>query len=47
VHRRGLKACAELIGIAEATARTHLRRIFEKTGTKRQDLCVLGLLFGL
>ena len=33
---RGLKACAALLGIAEPTARTHLRRIFEKTGTKRQ-----------
>ena len=36
VRGRGLKACAELIGISEPTARTHLRRIFEKTGTKRQ-----------
>jgi DNA-binding CsgD family transcriptional regulator len=36
VRGRGLKACAALIGISEPTARTHLRRIFEKTGTKRQ-----------
>ena len=36
VRGRGLKACAELIGISESTARTHLRRIFEKTGTQRQ-----------
>ena len=36
VRGRGLKACAKLIGISEPTARTHLRRIFEKTGTKRQ-----------
>jgi DNA-binding CsgD family transcriptional regulator len=36
VKGRGLRACAELIGISEPTARTHLHRIFEKTGTKRQ-----------
>jgi DNA-binding CsgD family transcriptional regulator len=45
IRGRGLKACAELIGISEPTARTHLRRIFEKTGTKRQaDL--VRLIYG-
>jgi len=32
----GLKACARRLGIAETTARSHIRQIFEKTGTKRQ-----------
>lgn len=32
----GLKACARRLGIAETTARSHLRQIFEKTGTSRQ-----------
>jgi DNA-binding CsgD family transcriptional regulator len=36
VRGRTLRACAELIGISEPTARTHLHRIFEKTGTRRQ-----------
>jgi DNA-binding CsgD family transcriptional regulator len=39
---RGIAAGETLIGVAEAlgilssTARTHLHRVFEKTGTKRQ-----------
>jgi DNA-binding CsgD family transcriptional regulator len=45
VRGHGLKACAELIGISEPTARTHLRRIFEKTGTKRQAELV-ALIYG-
>lgn len=32
----GLKACARRLGIAETTARSHLRQIFDKTGTRRQ-----------
>lgn len=32
----GLKACARRLGIAETTARSHLRQIFEKTDTRRQ-----------
>ena len=36
VQGNGLRECASKIGISEATARTHLRRIFEKTGAKRQ-----------
>jgi DNA-binding CsgD family transcriptional regulator len=46
----GLKECARAIGIAEATARTHLHRIFEKTGTKRQAQLVrlvMASRFGL
>jgi DNA-binding CsgD family transcriptional regulator/PAS domain-containing protein len=32
----GLKEAADLIGIRETTAKTHLQKIFEKTGTSRQ-----------
>ena len=32
----GLRAAAARLNISEATARTHARRIFDKTGTKRQ-----------
>jgi DNA-binding CsgD family transcriptional regulator len=32
----GLKEAADLLGIRETTAKTHLQRIFEKTGTSRQ-----------
>ena len=32
----GVGAIADGLGISVATARTHLHRIFEKTGTKRQ-----------
>jgi DNA-binding CsgD family transcriptional regulator len=31
-----LKEAADLLGIRETTAKTHLQRIFEKTGTSRQ-----------
>jgi DNA-binding CsgD family transcriptional regulator len=32
----GMQAVAERLSIAPTTARTHLTRIFEKTGTRRQ-----------
>jgi DNA-binding CsgD family transcriptional regulator len=32
----GVRAIADGLGISVATARTHLHRIFEKTGTERQ-----------
>jgi DNA-binding CsgD family transcriptional regulator len=32
----GVKMAARTLGIAPSTARTHLRRAFEKTGTARQ-----------
>jgi DNA-binding CsgD family transcriptional regulator len=32
----GVKAAARKLGIAPSTARTHLHRIFDKTGTKGQ-----------
>jgi DNA-binding CsgD family transcriptional regulator len=32
----GVPNVAEALGISEATAKTHLRRLFEKTGTERQ-----------
>jgi DNA-binding CsgD family transcriptional regulator len=32
----GVKSAARALGIAPSTARTHLHRIFEKTGTRRQ-----------
>jgi DNA-binding CsgD family transcriptional regulator len=32
----GVKRCAELLGVAVSTVRTHLHRAFEKTGTSRQ-----------
>jgi DNA-binding CsgD family transcriptional regulator len=32
----GVTNVAEALGISEATAKTHLRRLFEKTGTRRQ-----------
>jgi DNA-binding CsgD family transcriptional regulator len=40
----GLKECAGRIGISQATARTHLHRVFEKTGTKRQAQLVRKVL---
>jgi DNA-binding CsgD family transcriptional regulator len=33
---KGLVAAAEKLRIGQATARTHMQRIFDKTGTKRQ-----------
>lgn len=32
----GVPACAEFLGVAPSTVRTHLQRIFRKTGTNRQ-----------
>jgi DNA-binding CsgD family transcriptional regulator len=32
----GVADIAEMLGISESTAKTHLRRLFEKTGTSRQ-----------
>ncbi len=36
IDGKGLLAAAERLNIGEATARTHARRIFDKTGTHRQ-----------
>jgi DNA-binding CsgD family transcriptional regulator len=33
---KGVKAIADGLGISVPTARTHLHRVFEKTGTQRQ-----------
>jgi DNA-binding CsgD family transcriptional regulator len=33
---QGIKAIAELLGLSQATVKTHLQRLFRKTGTKRQ-----------
>ncbi|MCW6506777.1 helix-turn-helix transcriptional regulator [Lichenifustis flavocetrariae] len=35
-HGDGLGACARRLGITPNTARTHLKHVFEKTGTRRQ-----------
>lgn len=40
----GLQACARRLGVAANTARTHLNRVFDKTGTKRQAELVRLLL---
>jgi DNA-binding CsgD family transcriptional regulator len=40
----GLVACAKALNISRATASTHLQRIFEKTGTKRQAQLVRVML---
>jgi len=40
----GLIACAKALEISRATASTHLQRIFEKTGTKRQAQLVRVIL---
>jgi DNA-binding CsgD family transcriptional regulator len=44
VKGQGIRECARAIGISETTARTHLHRIFEKTGTKRQAQLVRKVL---
>jgi DNA-binding CsgD family transcriptional regulator len=50
VSGRGLVAAARKLDIAESTARTHLRRVFEKTGADRQTellhLYLTGVLPG-
>lgn len=40
----GLSAYARRVGISLATARTHLRHVFDKTGTRRQAQLVRTLL---
>lgn len=40
----GIQAAADRMSISRATARTHLARIFEKTGTQRQAELVRALL---
>jgi DNA-binding CsgD family transcriptional regulator len=40
----GVIECASAIGISQATARTHLHRVFEKTGTNRQAQLVRKVL---
>lgn len=44
VKGEGLVTCARRMGISRATASTHLQRIFEKTGTKRQAQLVRVIL---
>lgn len=44
VKGEGLVTCARRMGISRATASTHLQRIFEKTGTKRQAQLVRAIL---
>jgi len=41
---RSLEAAAAELGIALQTARTHLKKVFAKTGTRRQSELVLLLL---
>jgi len=33
----GVKAMAEMLGLSQATVRTHLHNVFQKTGTRRQS----------
>ena len=33
----GVKAMAEMLGVSQATVRTHLHNVFQKTGTRRQS----------
>jgi DNA-binding CsgD family transcriptional regulator len=38
----GIKEAADILGIGETTAKTHLQRIFSKTGTSKQtELTIL------
>jgi DNA-binding CsgD family transcriptional regulator len=39
---KGLLSAAARLNIGESTARTHTRRIFDKTGTKRQTELIHG-----
>jgi DNA-binding CsgD family transcriptional regulator len=43
----GLRACADRLGTTRATARTHLARIFDKTGVRRQAALVGVILQAL
>jgi len=46
VHVGGVPETAEALGIAETTTKTHLHRVFAKTGTSRQaDLVHLAAGF--
>jgi DNA-binding CsgD family transcriptional regulator len=36
VQFSGVPEVASVLGISEATVKTHLQRVFEKTGSKRQ-----------
>ena len=42
----GVKAIADLLGLSQATVKTHLHKLFQKTGTKRQGELV-KLIAGL
>jgi DNA-binding NarL/FixJ family response regulator len=42
----GVKAMAEMLGLSQATVRTHLHNVFQKTGTRRQSELV-KLLAGI
>jgi DNA-binding CsgD family transcriptional regulator len=33
----GIKAMADMLGVSQATVRTHLHHVFRKTGTARQS----------
>jgi DNA-binding CsgD family transcriptional regulator len=33
----GIKAMAGMLGVSQATVRTHLHNVFRKTGTNRQS----------
>jgi len=46
VEGQGLKRSAQQLGIGVSTARTHLCRVFEKTGTRRQGELIRLLLDG-
>jgi DNA-binding CsgD family transcriptional regulator len=46
VESDGLAAAAGELGITLNTARTHLKRVFEKTGTRRQSDLIRRLLRG-
>ena len=42
----GVKAIAALLGLSQSTVKTHLQKVFQKTGTKRQSELV-KLIAGL
>jgi DNA-binding CsgD family transcriptional regulator len=37
IETRGVRAVANALGLSEATVKTHLQRLFNKTGTRRQS----------